>query len=107
MLENSVWAQYNEGKLIQEALSNLYACEFYQVLNDEKELYAILKRAMTKKELRLFAMVEGGESVESVCEKLSIEVKDFEQAKFKAYKKIRQNKVQDAVKSTQLKESEN
>jgi len=105
MLENSVWAQYNEGKLIQEALADLYACDFYQVLDDEKELYATLKRAMTKKELRLFAMFEGKESPESICEKLSIDVDDFEQAKFKAYKKIRQNRVQDAVKSTQKKES--
>jgi len=101
MLENSVWAQYNEDKLIQEALANLYACDFHQVLDDEKELYAILKRAMTKKELRFFAMNEGGISQEDICDKLSIDSKDYDQAKFKAYKKIRQNKVQDAVKSTQ------
>jgi len=106
MLENSVWAQYNESKLIQEALANLYKCDFHQILDDEKELYAILKRAMTKKELRLFAMNEGGESIENICDKLSIEVKDFEQAKFKAYKKIRQNRVQDTVKSTQSDKTE-
>jgi len=101
MLENSVWAQYNEDKLIQEALANLYGCDFHQIIADEKELYATLKRAMTKKEMRLFAMNEGGESVEAICEKLAIEPEEFEQAKFKAYRKIRQNKVQDSLKSTQ------
>jgi len=89
MLENSVWFQYNKEKLIRSALADLYKCEVSQIVDNEGELYAILKRTMTKRELRFFAMTEAGISQGEIMEKLNIEAKDFDTMTHKSYRKIR------------------
>ena len=48
MLENSVWKQYHKDTTMQEVLSKFYAVDAAIIMDDEQELYALLKRKLTK-----------------------------------------------------------
>lgn len=92
MLENSIWHQYHDVTTIREVLAAIYGCDASQIIPDEGALYAELKRTLTKKELRLFVMLEAKRSKTEVMEALGFDEEGFEKARKKAYHKIR-NKV--------------
>ena len=54
MLENSIWTQFHTEKTIRETLAEVLSIDAVQISSDESELYAMIKRHLTKKELKLF-----------------------------------------------------
>lgn len=105
MLENSLWQQYHKQKSIRETLSAVYGCDTVQIGDNESELYAILKRHLTKKEIRLFIMHEAGISAVDIASELKMGETIFDKAIHKTYSKIRSNKIQDSVRTVNVKKS--
>lgn len=103
MLENSLWTQYNPDKTIREVLSRIYECNAVEIGDDERELYASLKRHLTKKELRMIMMNEAGIGSDEIGAEVGLEGDALAKAQYKAYRKIRQDKIRREVK-TVLKE---
>jgi len=103
MLENSIWKQYNPNLSIQDALSKIYGCESHALNQDEVEVYNLVKRFLTKKELRSFAMITAGVSKEEIKTKINVNDEELEELLRKASRKIRQSKIRDTVKITQNK----
>ena len=93
MLENSVWRQYHEDNSFREKLSDATAIDSIGMIGGDKELYGILKSKLTKKELKLFAMDSSEVSDEEIKSALSCDDEELEKAKFKLYKKLKQDKV--------------
>lgn len=94
-----MWKQYMTEKSIREVLATIYACDAVQIGDNEVELYATLKRHLTKKELRLFIMLEAGTVQAEVAAELKMDESVFEKARHKTYSKVRSNKVQDTVRT--------
>ncbi len=99
MLENTVWRQYNEDNNFRELLAKFTHIELIDLIEDEKELYGVLKSKLTKKELKLFSM----ESAKVDDAKLKIEFSyddtELEKAKFKLYRKFKQDKTRLSFKT--------
>lgn len=98
MLENSLWLRYNPDKTIREVLARIYECSAVEIGEDERELYASLKRHLTKKEFRMVMMNEAGLSAEEIAAEVGIEGEALKKAQYKAYRKIRQEKIRREVK---------
>ncbi|MDQ7044036.1 MAG: hypothetical protein Q9M34_10980 [Sulfurimonas sp.] len=92
MLENTVWRQYHKENSFREKLAECCALDSMDLIVEDKELYGILKAKLTKKELKLFAMDSANISDEKLQEEFSYDAKELEQAKFKLYKKLKQDK---------------
>jgi len=67
--------------------------EIESLIVDDKVLYATLKSKLTKKELRLFAMDSAQMSNEELKAGLELDDEELEIAKYKLYKKLKQDKV--------------
>lgn len=93
MLENSVWKQYNSENSFREMLVKYCKVDSLNLIEDDKELYGALKAKLTKKELRLFAMDSAGVDDIKMKEEFSCDDEELKQAKFKLYKKLKQEKV--------------
>lgn len=98
MLENSLWLRYNPDKTIREVLARIYECSAIELGEDERELYASLKRHLTKKEFRMIMMNEAGISAEEIGKEVGMEGEVLKKAQYKAYRKIRQDKIRREVK---------
>jgi hypothetical protein len=99
MLENSLWLRYNPDKTIREVLARIYACDAVEVNDDERLLYASLKRHLTKKELRMIMMNEAQMTAEEIAAEVGMNAADYKKAQYKAYRKIRQEKIRNDVKA--------
>jgi hypothetical protein len=73
---------------------------------DDKELYAILKAKLTKKELKLFAMDSAKMSEESMKQELVYNDEELKEAKYKVYKKLKQDKMRASLKGMKFDEIE-
>ncbi len=104
MLENSLWLRYNPEKTIREVLARLYECSAVEIGDDERELYASLKRHLTKKEFRMVIMNEAGLSPEEIGAEVGLEGEELKKAQYKAYRKIRQDKIRREVQVSMAKE---
>jgi len=93
MLENSVWRQYNADNSFREKLSEFCSIDLINIIEDEKELYGILKAKLTKKELKLFAMDSANIDNQEIKDAFEMDDEELEKAKFKLYKKLKQDKV--------------
>ena len=93
MLDNSVWRQYNNENNFRQMIARFCKEDIEKLIQDDKSLYAVLKAKLTKKELRLFAMDSA--QLEDTELKSAFEYSDeeLEKAKFKLYKKLKQDKV--------------
>jgi hypothetical protein len=98
MLENSVWRHYHPETTIREVLASIYDCDASQIVDDENELYAEIKRTLTKKELRLFVMLEAEVDGIVIMNELGMDEESLEKAMKKTYHKLR-NKVRSNLKS--------
>lgn len=105
MLENSLWTQYNPEKTIREVLAREYGCDAVEIGEDERELYASLKRHLTKKELRMIIMNEAGINSEQIATEVGLSDDAFKKAQYKAYRKIRQEKIRTEVRAAQFEKS--
>ncbi|MDD5211592.1 MAG: hypothetical protein PHV62_04195 [Sulfuricurvum sp.] len=99
MLENSLWLRYNPTKTMREVLARIYACSAVEVNDDERILYASLKRHLTKKELRMIIMNEAEVSAEEIATEVGMNAAELKKAQYKAYRKIRQEKIRNDVKA--------
>ena len=104
MLENSLWLRYNPDKTIREVLARIYECNAVEIGDDERELYASLKRHLTKKEFRMVMMNEAGLSPQEIGEEVGLEGEELKKAQYKAYRKIRQDKIRREVQVSMAKE---
>jgi hypothetical protein len=92
VLESSVWRQYNADNSFREKLAEFCVMDADDFVPDDKELYALMKSKLTKKELKLFAMDSAEISDEELCKAFSYNAEELEKAKFKLYKKLKQDK---------------
>ena len=92
MLDSTVWRQYNSENNFREFLAEFTQIDIIDLIEDEKELYGILKAKLTKKELKLFAMDSAKVENEKIKSEFSYSDEDLEKAKFKLYKKFKQDK---------------
>lgn len=104
MLENSLWLRYNPTKTIREVLTRIYECDAVEISDDERDLYASLKRHLTKKELKMVMMNEAGLSSKEIASEVGLSTEDLKLAQHKAYRKIRQDKIRNEVKANKVKE---
>jgi hypothetical protein len=92
MLKNTVWRQYHDENNFREKLAEFCKLDTIDLIEDDKELYGILKAKLTKKELKLFAMDTAGVSDAKMKSEFEYTNEDLEKAKFKLYKKLKQDK---------------
>jgi len=93
MLDNSVWRQYNEENNFRQMIARFSKENIENLIEDDKALYAVLKAKMTKKELRLFAMDSAQLDNDEMKKVFEYSDEELEKAKFKLYKKLKQDKV--------------
>lgn len=101
MLENSVWRQYNNENSFREMIAQYCRLSLVDMIEDDKALYGVLKAKLTKKELRLFAMDSAGMSDDELKAEFSYDDDELEKAKFKLYKKLKQDKVRLSFRATE------
>lgn len=99
MLKNTVWRQYHDENNFREKLAEFCRLDALDLINDDKELYAVLKAKLTKKELKLFAMDTAGIDADTIKKEFVYNDEDFQKAKFKLYKKLIQDKTRLSFRS--------
>lgn len=92
MLENTVWRQYNSENNYREKLAEFTLIDSIDMIEDDKELYGVLKAKLTKKELKLFAMDSANVSDDAIKSEFAYDDEELEKAKYKLYKKFKQDK---------------
>ncbi|MCW8838003.1 MAG: hypothetical protein OQJ77_04160 [Thiovulaceae bacterium] len=92
VLDSSVWRQYNEDNSFREKLAHFCVMDINEFISDDKDLYAVMKSKLTKKELKLFAMDSADISEAELCDAFSWDEEELEKSKFKLYKKLKQDK---------------
>jgi hypothetical protein len=104
MLENSVWRQYNSENSFREMLVKFCKLDAINMIEDDKLLYGVLKSKLTKKELRLFAMDSADLDNNEIKSLFNYNDEELEKAKFKLYKKLKQDKVRLVFKAVSIEE---
>ncbi len=100
MLENSIWFKYNGDTSIRATLAAFYKCETSLISNNEVELYNVLKKNMTKRELKLYVLQVAGLDDAAIAKEMGIEdEKVIEKLKHTSNRKMRQDKIRQAVKN--------
>ena len=92
MLESTVWRQYHKDNSFRQKLSEFCVFGSDDLIYEDKDLYAVLKAKLTKKELKLFAMDTAEVNDTEIKADLSLDDEGLEKAKFKLYKKLKQDK---------------
>lgn len=92
MLENTVWRQYHNDNSFRQKISEFCVLTSDDLIYEDKDLYAVLKAKLTKKELKLFAMDTAQLDAREIKNELSFDDESLEKAKFKLYKKLKQDK---------------
>lgn len=92
MLEKTVWRQYHNDNNFREKIAEFTRLDPVDLIEDDKELYSVLKSKLTKKELKLFAMDTADINDENIKEEFGYSDTELEKAKFKLYKKLKQDK---------------
>lgn len=100
MLESTVWRQYHNENNFREKLSEFCKMDVLEIIADDKTLYGVLKAKLTKKELKLFAMDTADIDDEIMKKEFTYDDKQLEQAKFKLYKKLKQDKLRLELRET-------
>jgi len=92
MLESTVWRQYHNDNSFRQKVSEFCVLQSEDLIEDDKDLYAVLKAKLTKKELKLFAMDTAEVNDDEMKSELSLDEEGLKKAKFKLYKKLKQDK---------------
>ena len=100
MLESTVWRQYHSENSFRTAISEFCMLDFDNLIVEDNVLYAHLKSKLTKKELKLFAMDYANSGDDKLKEEFSYNDEELEKAKFKLYKKLKQDKTRLAFRIT-------
>ena len=105
MLENSIWFKYNGEKSIRATLAEFYGCATSLISSNEVELYNILKKNMTKRELKLYVLQVAGFDDTAIAKEMGIEdEKVVEKLKHTSNRKMRQDKIRQSVKTAEMEE---
>jgi len=104
MLENTVWRQYHKENDFREVLAKYTTIDVVNMIEDDKELYGILKAKLTKKELKLLAMDSANIADDKLKEEFSYDDEALEKAKFKLYKKLKQDKTRLSFRASSFSE---
>ena len=100
MLENSMWRKYHKENTFRERIAECCVLDSIDLIVEDKELYGAIKVKLTKKELKLFAMDSAKIADEKLKEEFSYDDAALEKAKFKLYKKLKQDKTRLDFKET-------
>ena len=100
MLQNSVWRHYNSENNFRQMLEKFSKIDMVDLMEDDKELYGVLKAKLTKKELKLFAMDSANIDNEEIKKEFGYNDEELEKAKFKLYKKLKQDKTRLSFRQT-------
>ena len=92
MLESTVWRQYHNDNSFRQKISEFCVLKNEDLIEDDKDLYSVLKAKLTKKEVKLFAMDTADVNDDEIKSDLSLDDEGLEKAKFKLYKKLKQDK---------------
>ncbi len=92
VLKSSVWRQYNKANDFREKLAEFCVMDISSLVSNEKDLYALMKAKLTKKELKLFAMDCASVSDGKIMNEFEVDTQELEKMKFKLYKKLKQDK---------------
>ena len=92
MLENTVWRQYHNENNFRDKIAQFCKLESIDLIEDDKLLYSVLKSKLTKKELKLFAMDCANVDDAVIKEEFAYDDEALQKAKFKLYKKLKQDK---------------
>ena len=104
MLENTVWRQYHNENNFREILAKYSSIDPLNMIEDDKELYGVLKAKLTKKELKLLAMDSAKMGTDILKSEFSYDDEALKKAKFKLYKKLKQDKTHLNFRSTSFSE---
>lgn len=91
------WEQECGDKSLHETLAKIVNNPDVSIMEDEKELFRVLKRHLTRKELHAFCMKEGNKSDEDISLKISAKLEDIELLLRKAQRKLKQAKVTNEI----------
>lgn len=91
------WEQECGEKSLHETLVKIINNQDVEILDDERELFRVLKRHLTRKELHAFCMKEGEKSDEDIAERVSVKLEDVELLLRKAMRKLKQAKVTNEI----------
>ncbi|QSZ41103.1 hypothetical protein GJV85_02875 [Sulfurimonas aquatica] len=92
MLDSTVWRQHHKDNSFRRYISEFCIIDEIDLLVEDKELYSVLKAKLTKKELKLFAMDCANVGDDTLKKEFSYDDAALEKAKFKLYKKLKQDK---------------
>ena len=106
MLENTVWRQYHSENNFRDKIAEFCKLESIDLIEDDKLLYSVIKSKLTKKELKLFAMDCANISDEELKNEFGYNDEELEKAKFKLYKKLKQDKTRLDFRETNATEIE-
>jgi len=87
------WEQECGEKSLHETLVKIVNNADVSIMEDDKELFRVLKRHLTRKELHAFCMKEGNKSDEDISQRVSVKIEDVELLLRKAQRKLKQAKV--------------
>jgi len=107
MLENSVWKQYHEENDFREKLSKFIGIDSIDMIGGDKEFYGVLKAKLTKKELKLFAMDTSDLADDEIKKAFDCNDEELEKAKYKLYKKLKQDKVRFSFRESSFERGSN
>ena len=91
------WEQECGEKSLHETLVKMINNSDVSIMEDEKELFRVLKRHLTRKELHAFCMKEGSKSDADIAERVSVKLEDVELLLRKAQRKLKQAKVTNEI----------
>ncbi len=100
MLESTVWRQYHKENSFREVIAEFCSLESLDLIVEDKELYSVLKAKLTKRELKLLAMDSANISDTKLKEELACDDESLKKAKFKLYKKLKQDKTRLAFRES-------
>jgi len=92
MLDSTVWRQHHSENSFRIYIAEFCMIDEIDLIVEDKELYSALKAKLTKKELKLFAMDTANVGDDKLKEEFSYDDASLEKAKFKLYKKLKQDK---------------
>lgn len=104
MLDNTVWRQYNEENNFRQMCARFCKMDIVDLIENDKVLYGVLKAKLTKKELKLFAMDSAQLDNQEMKSAFSYNDEELEKAKFKLYKKLKQDKVRLDFRASSIQE---
>jgi hypothetical protein len=100
MLDSTVWRQYHKENDFRDVLAKYTLIDAVDMIEDDKELYGVLKAKLTKKELKLLAMDSANTDDKKLKNEFSYDDEALQKAKFKLYKKLKQDKTRLSFRAT-------